>query len=254
MLVQNPSPMKVSFVSSPLRSCSRLLQALIKQFPSRCPLCQMRGLGGLLCAGCEADTFAVRQARALCATCAADLPDHGKCDVCTSDTPLNALVCAMDYQFPGQLLIQLYKEGNQLALARVLADSMVRAAGPLLDEQPPDIWVPIPASLARLQRNGFSPAAQLARAVAGLTGVPCRLDGLVQVRASAPQKTLNRAERALAVKGRLKAGSIVRGLRVGVIDDVVTTTSTVTEAARVLKAAGAREVIVLAAARTPLRA
>lgn len=249
--------MRTSFVLGPLRSLLRLVRMGTSNFPSRCPLCQMAARGGRLCAGCEVDTFGARRARRLCSTCAADLPADGHCGACANGTPVAALVCAVDYQFPGQLLIQLYKEGKQLALARVLADLMVRAANPLLGRHCPDLWVPIPASRARLTRNGFSPAEQLASAVAALTAVPCRLNALVQVRDVgdlSPQKSLNRVQRTIAVKGRFKASPMVRGLKVGVIDDVVTTASTAIEAAHALKAAGATEVIVLAAARTPWRA
>lgn len=162
------------------------------------------------------------------------------------------MACAIDYQFPGQLLIQMYKESKQMALARLLGGLMVHVAQPLLARFQPDAWVPIPASAARLAHTGYSPAQQLAQAVAKSTGAPCRLDWLTQIRLSQPQKTLNRAERERAVRGRYRADRAVAGLCIGVVDDVVTTTSTVSEAARVLRAMGAKQVVVLAAARTPL--
>lgn len=224
---------------------------MFAQLPSRCPLCQMVARGGLLCPGCEADIFEARQQQALCITCGLVLSAKEQHRSCPSNTDLDALICAMDYQFPGQSLIQMYKEGKQLALARLLGDLMVRAAQPVIDKLLPDVWIPVPASLIRLQHTGFSPAQQLAKAVAARTGVPCRLDWLGQSYEGAPQKTLSRIERVRAVKGRFRADLAVRGLCVGLVDDVVTTSSTVTEAARALKAAGARQVIVLAAARTP---
>lgn len=213
----------------------------------------MAARGGLLCAGCEAETFGVRQRRSLCRTCGADLPSSGSCGACAHGIELETLICAIDYQFTGQLLIQMYKEGKQLALANLLGDLMVRAAKPLINDLRPDAWVPIPASAARLQHTGFSPAQQLARVVARSTATPCQLDWLIQIRDSKPQKTLSRLDRLQAVKGRFAANTAVAGRCIGVIDDVVTTSSTVAEAARTLKAVGARRVVVLAAARTPLR-
>ena len=255
ILLQNVATMMSSIFSCWIASPSKGLGRLIERLPSRCPLCQMAAVGGQLCTGCEADTFVARQSRALCRTCGADLvgdkPMGKRCQACHNGTAFDALCCAIDYEFAGQLLIQMYKEGKQLALARVLGGLMVRAAQPLFKEFEPDVWVPIPASAARLAHTGFSPAQQLARVVARGTGAPCRLDWLTQVRLSLPQKTLNRIERERAVKGRYRADCAVAGLCIGLVDDVVTTTSTVSEAARVLRAAGAAQVMVLAAARTP---
>lgn len=213
----------------------------------------MAAYGGLLCAGCEADTFGARQKRSLCLKCGADVLSLESC-VCAQPNELDAVVCAIDYQFTGQLLIQMYKEGKQLALASLLGDMMVRAAQPVVDRFQPDAWVPIPASKARLLRTGYSPAQQLARAVAKATSTPSRLDWLRLIRDGVPQKTLNRFERARSVRGQFGANRAVSGRCIGLIDDVVTTTSTAAEAARTLKAAGASQVFLLAAARTPWRA
>ncbi|UOD50640.1 ComF family protein [Orrella daihaiensis] len=233
---------------------SSFVSRLLRRLPSRCPLCQMAAHGGLLCAGCEADTFGARQRRSLCRTCGVCATQSGLCSNCEHGSVLDAVVCAIDYQFSGQLLIQLYKEGKQLTLARLLSDLMVRAAQPLLQTYQLDAWVPIPASAARLKHTGFSPAQQLARLVASATNIPCRLDWLTQRHDGPAQKTLNRRERSLSVRGRYVAHPAVAGRPIGVIDDVVTTTSTAVEVARVAKAAGARQVVVLAAARTPQRA
>lgn len=245
--------MTLSIFSCWLTRPLQRVDGLLARLPSRCPLCQMAAHGGHLCAGCEADTFGARQSRSLCRTCGAELAPERSCQICCAGTPLDAVCCAIDYQFTGQLLIQKYKEGKQLALARLLGGLMVRAASPLLHQFQPDAWVPIPASVARLSHTGFSPAQQLARVVAKSTHVPCKLDWLSQVRETSPQKSLSRIERQQAVRGRFKADTAVAGRCVGLVDDVVTTMSTVSEAARVLRAAGAAQVIVLAAARTPWR-
>ncbi|MCD8504074.1 MAG: ComF family protein [Burkholderiaceae bacterium] len=246
--------MTSSLVSRCLAKSKQTAGGLLRKMPSRCPLCQMAARGGHLCAGCEADIFDARQRRSLCRACGAELSISALCGNCVRGAAIDALACAIDYQFTGQLLIQMYKEGGQLALANLLGDLMVRAAKPLFDELKPDAWVPIPASAARLGHTGFSPAQQLARVVASLTATPCRLEWLAQVRDGSPQKTLGRFERLNAVKGRFVANAAVAGLCIGLVDDVVTTSSTVAEAARTLKAAGAKRVIVLAAARTPLSA
>jgi predicted amidophosphoribosyltransferase len=159
----------------------------------------------------------------------------------------------LDYDFVAESLIHMYKECRQIALARLFGALMVRAGEPLLQQYQPIAWVPVPASAQRLRTNGFSPAQQIAQAVARRTGIACRVDWLRLTREGQAQKTLNRDQRVQAMIGRFAADPAVYGRCVGLIDDVITTGSTVAAAASAFKAAGARSVVVLAAARTPQR-
>jgi ComF family protein len=235
-----------------------LIRQLLDQFPSICPLCQLAARAGQLCAGCHAQWFRQRQARVLCRTCGLDLDGASasevRCHPCQAEpVPLRAMVCALDYDGGGRALIEMYKTQKQLALAGLLGALMAKAVQAELRHGCPSAWVPIPASRERLKRNGFSPAQQLARAVATRTGIAWRLDWLSQPAERAPQKLLTRRERQLAVQGQFIASAAVQGQCVGLIDDVVTTGSTVFAAAHALKAAGADAVVVLAAARAPRR-
>lgn len=228
------------------------LQTLLDRIPSRCPLCQLSARGGHMCSGCTADFFSARQARCLCLKCGCNTElGQRTCAACQlAPTSIDALICAVDYDFGGKSLIQMYKQHKQLALANLLGALMVQAYDRWRRYYRVAAWVPIPASNARLTRNGYSPAQQLARVVAKRTNTPWRLDWLTQTREHPPQKTLKRSERIEAVQGRFVASPAVRGVCVGLVDDVVTTTSTVRAAADALKAAGAQPVVVLAAART----
>lgn len=225
---------------------------LLDRIPSRCPLCQLGARGGHLCSGCQADFFSSRQQRSLCPKCGCDsVSGQTICPSCQqAPTSIDALICALDYEFGGKFLIQMYKQHKQLALANLLGALMASAYEPWRNRLPVSAWVPIPASAARLAHNGFSPAQQLARVVAKRTNSTWRLEWLKQTREHPPQKTLTRSQRMQAVKDRYLASPQVRGVAVGLIDDVVTTASTVQAAALALKAAGAQSVLVLAAART----
>lgn len=231
----------------------RWLASLPERLPSACPLCRLAARGGHLCEGCEADFFTARQHRALCTRCASDLVEDSSCVACQANDhwPLQAVGSALDYELGGQMLIRRYKEGGQLALARLLARLMVAAATPVLRNHRPVAWVPVPASEQRLNRTGFSPAQQLASLVARQTGVPCRLDWLTQFEPVAAQKTLSRTARQAAVQGRFVAMDVPVGCTVGLVDDVMTTGSTLQAAAVALKAAGANRVIAVVAAKTP---
>ena len=234
------------------------MRILFDRIPSVCPLCRLAARGGHLCRGCEHQWFEQRQQRALCRTCGEDLPALGattsQCARCRAQPrKFAALVCALDYGLGGQALVQMYKTQRQLALAAVLGALMARAVQPVLRQYQPCAWVPVPASRARLMRNGFSPAQQLARVVAGYTAIDWRLDWLSLTAEGRPQKLLRRHEREAAALDRFVAHRDVRNRCIGVIDDVVTTGSTADATAGALKAAGATEVIVLACARAQAR-
>ena len=120
----------------------------------------------------------------------------------------------------------------------------------LLSEQQVAV-VPVPLHPRRLRARGFNPACVLARALARERGI--RLDpvALRRVRDTPSQTGLDRRARRRNVRGAFVARSRVPP-RVWLVDDVVTTGSTLGEAARALHRAGARSVVGICAARTPL--
>lgn len=239
----------------------RVRESLFATWCTRCPLCELASQAGLLCAGCEHDCFASRQQRALCSGCAGDRGQVlGKTDthcseICPScqrkPPPYQFAFCAMDYAFPAQWLMADFKVRARLSLARPMAHLMLKAAQLPTSRLCPDVWVPVPASRYRLRMLGFSPAQQLAWHMSRLSGVPIKVQWLNRVRETGSQKRRTRAQRLGALTGSMMASPAVAGRWVGVVDDVMTTGSTVSEAARALLAAGARGVTVVAAMRTP---
>lgn len=104
--------------------------------------------------------------------------------------------------------------------------------------------VPVPLHWWRRWQRGFNQAALLAQNVAGVHHI---VNGLVKVRATAPQVGLGRQRRRANLEGAF-VGRLV-GRRVLLVDDVATTGATLDEAARALKRAGAKEVYGLVWAR-----
>jgi ComF family protein len=137
--------------------------------------------------------------------------------------------------------------GLDPAPAAVLRE-IVRAAAARSAGAPPDAVIPVPLHVRRLRRRGFNPAALLAREVARAAGT--RLDcGTLQRWRDTPSQTgLDRAGRRRNVAGAFCARSAPA--RVWLVDDVITTGSTLGEAARALRRAGAHEVVGVCAART----
>ncbi len=238
--------------SSDITAFARWRERLFATWATRCPLCEMASQGGLLCAGCEADWYAPRQRRCLCVRCAGEQTPAMGCLACRRLPPPHAYACAaLDYGFPARLLMMDFKQGGRLALARPLAHLMLKTSQAALLAQRPDVWVPVPARAQRLQRHGYSPPQQLAWHMGRASGIAVRTAWLSWLRPTPLQKTLSRVERQVALAHALQASPAVNGRWIGVVDDVMTTGSTLSEAARALLAAGARGVTVIAAMRAP---
>ena len=158
---------------------------------------------------------------------------------------------ALRYDDQARRLIMPFKYGDRTELARALASMMARAGGALLDRA--DLLVPVPLHRWRLLGRRYNQAALLARALAGMSGRPAVLDGLLRVRRTVPLLALSRARRRAALSGAIVANParlpILRDARVLLIDDVLTSGATAEACTRALLAAGAGGVDVLAAAR-----
>jgi ComF family protein len=115
-----------------------------------------------------------------------------------------------------------------------------------------ELVVPVPLHPRRLRARGFSPAALLARSVAHELGIPWDATAVERTRDTASQTELRRRQRQRNVAGAFRAvAARVDGKRICLVDDVVTTGSTLAEVARALRRAGATEVRAVCAARTP---
>ncbi len=179
-----------------------------------------------------------------------------RCSRCQCCPPAySSLVAAIEYAYPGAMLIQHFKEGARLAhaglFARLLWGRLRARAASRQHNAPVGVLVPIPSSQSGLRRRGFNPAGELARELARLSGYPLRQEWLIRTREASTQKTLDARARRNSVDGLYVCPHAVPPVWVGVVDDVVTTGSTMDTAARALLVAGAAGVIALAAAHTP---
>jgi ComF family protein len=163
-------------------------------------------------------------------------------------------VAAVSYTFPWASCIARFKFQADPSLARALAHLMRHApwVEPALDAA--TLVVPMPLSPTRLRERGFNQALELAR---HLAPYKTHAHTLLRHGDSAHQVGASRHERLEHVRDAFWVSPervpAVRGQRVVLVDDVMTTGASMYEAARVLKAAGAVHITGLVLARTEER-
>jgi ComF family protein len=113
-----------------------------------------------------------------------------------------------------------------------------------------DVIMPVPMTRTALVKRGFNQSALVAAGVGRERGISLRLDLLHKIKETPPQLGLSRRARLSNLRGAFSAEPGVKGLRVIVLDDVITTGATMRECARALKRAGAAEITALSSART----
>ncbi|CAM3382540.1 Phosphoribosyltransferase domain-containing protein [Bordetella sputigena] len=221
-------------------------------------MCGGPAAGGGPCSPCLGDVIAtMHDGQSRCRQCALRLRSaQAACPDCARrPSPLTAVFPGFDYESPGDMLITRYKIELRYALAEPLADLVLRAPGLSTPGAPAlpagTVLVPIPSSRASLRRRGFNPAGELARALARRTCLPLRPHWLARGRDGPKQSTLTRAARVRVARDAYVCPAAIPPCTIALVDDVMTTGSTLHAAALALRAAGAASVIGLVAARAP---
>ncbi len=225
-------------------------QRALARLPSQCAVCQSWP-AQRVCGACVA-RFA--QPRARCPTCAIAVEaGQQQCSACLHQPPpLARCVAAVDYGYPWANALSDFKFRSDPGWASTLA-LLLRStpwAEPVLDGA--DLVLPLPLSRQRLRQRGFNQALLLARQLA-----PDKTDAtlLLRLHDTPAQSSLARAQRLENLHGAFAIEPLraqqVRGQRVVLIDDVMTTGATLHAAAGVLHRAGAAQVSALVVARTP---
>lgn len=213
-----------------MRPAQALLSLL---YPPKCPFC-----GRVL----------ERREEGICSRCQRTLPwtderPHSVdfCDACLSP---------LWYRDGVRQAVHRYKFSHGRAHAKLLGTLMVQCFHDRWAE-PVDAIVWVPLSKKHRRRRGYDQAELLARRVGEESGLPV-LDALEKVRDTATQSRLEReSERRANVLGayRVREGAELSGLRLVLVDDVVTSGATLSECASCLRMAGAKSVTALTLAR-----
>ena len=233
-----------------------LLNTLVELFyPSNCVGCgHPQESGTLLCGRCKAT--APRIQPPFCRRCSRPyegaIEGEFSCPNC-EDRAL-AFDCVVSvYQAKGVLrdLIHRYKYSGHFHLRRVLMEFLLEAMeDPRIQGTRADCLVPVPLHPTRLRERGFNQAEALAEALSKRTRVPvCRC--IERRLYTNTQTRFDRLERMRNLRNvfALRKNSDVRGKHLVLLDDVLTTGSTLHECASVLRAAGAESVRAVTVAR-----
>lgn len=212
-----------------------------------------------VCRGCRADLPWLSHA---CRRCGAPLPpaaDGYACAACSVATgAAERILTALAYEYPVDRLVTLAKFQARQDCARALGDLLadyLRAARARGELEIPDVVMPVPLHRRRLARRGYNQAEEIAMPVAEMLQLPLAHRVCRRRVDTAAQTSLTGAARRKNVRGAFRidvsvADASIANASIAIVDDVLTTGSTVGELAAALRAGGAAAVQVWAVARS----
>jgi len=226
-------------------------------YPEACQLCgeaRATAAEGYVCGGCRAKVRFIREP--FCERCGR--PYEG--DI---TTPFECTNCReMEWHFHSARsavvarevvleVVHRYKYQRALWFEPFLADLLIRAAAPHLEQRKPSMVVPVPLHPTKQREREFNQAERLARHLGAAIRIRLNTRLLKRVFPTRTQTQLSRQERLANVRNAfaMRANQRLNGEQVVLVDDVFTTGATTNACARVLLAAGAGEVCVWTVAR-----
>jgi len=155
------------------------------------------------------------------------------------------------YEGPLKQALHRFKFKKKVRLAEPLGALLVKYLSRNLDMNRIDLIIPVPLHEKRQRARGFNQAELLSHVLTKYYDVPTVSGLLFRIKATHPQFDLPRAERIKNVRGAfaVKGGPLIKDKNILLVDDILTTGSTVSECTRVLKASGATSVHILTLSR-----
>lgn len=189
----------------------------------------------LICEKCqdEIDTFS----QPICLNCWQSILSGGECRACGEEG--FTLFAYGDYTDPLKQAVIQYKFKGMTSAARVFAPALQETFGNTINSLAPDYLVPIPLHSSRQYARGYNQAEILADELAELLSIPVAIDIIYRTKRRTPQSRLSESERERNIRGVFSVPETAEpGQTLVLIDDVVTSGSTVREAKRALEEAG----------------
>lgn len=231
-----------------------LLETFLPQF---CLICKKQGT--LICLDCL-HTIEITE-RNFCPFCSFPhrVFEQGKCNKHRTKK-LNGLFFAGQYTQPiikkliARFKYEPYlKNLSQPCAYLIIAHFVLTKNNIISTNTEKAILVPIPSRGKRQRERGYNQSALIAKDLSYFLDIPLVVNNLVKIKRTKPQVGLSREKREQNLKNSfsVKYPQLIKAKKVFVVDDVFTTGSTMEEAAKTLKKAGAREVWGIAVAREP---
>lgn len=229
---------------------------------SECPLCGLDAWGGDLCSPCQRIVRFDYDAHSYCWRCWGVLLETSLatrkegtrrwCEPCLQNPNYYARVIAgIHFTSPGDRLMRGFKAQGRLTDAGLFARLLWRNMHSYASELPRfEALVAIPSGHQAMLQRGQNPAGEIARELAALSGVQLKRSLLLRTKEVSQQKTLGWHARQRSTCGLYACPVTIRGGWIGLVDDVLTTGTTLERASQALLQAGAGGVVALVAART----
>ena len=241
----------------------KFLSNIQSHLPSICLSCQQRShFPGRLCEVCNhlIGQNMIQQASQSCIKCALQLsPDNpmlAACAQCQQQAPrFQRCVSATQYNPVTAILINQLKHRHKLGAANCIADFMHSAIKQRYQHLTTqiDLIIAMPLHNARLQQRGFNQALEISKCLSRTLAIPYNLNACKKIIHTAPQQELDMKQRQANLRHAFTANSFVKGKKIALVDDVVTTGATANAATKALLDAGAESCDIWCFARTPAK-
>jgi ComF family protein len=170
------------------------------------------------------------------------------CGQCLQSPPMfDRTIAVFRYAHPVDAMLQRYKYQHRLHLAEPFADMLIAK---LHGRSSPDLIIPMPLHPQRLKERGFNQSLEIARHLATRLQVPLETAAVVRTKLSPPQASLPLKARVKNMKQAFASTRRFDGLRIALVDDVMTTGASLNALAKTIKDAGAEQVECWVIART----
>ena len=216
-----------------------------------------------LCLLCDSN---LESSLSLCGECLHELPqNHNACPQCglsleqpllpvcgrcqTQAPIITKTITPFTYEYAIKHLITELKFKKKLInaqlLGKLLADHINEQNFPL-----PDFLLPVPLHKKRLRNRGFNQAMELCRVLSEELNIPILTNSIKKTKETTAQAMLTAKQRKSNLRNNFTLNKKIPSVSIAIVDDVITTGTTVNELAKLLKKAGASQLQAWACART----